>query len=101
MSDTRDFVWNSLERDEIKDYWSEVETRAEEIIEPTIGVHQNGEVLFSWDLNDYYYFEVLFFEDSSIETFWANSDEATSGHFLPSSTEEAAMWTIEQFQHVR
>lgn len=99
MSDTRDFVWNSLERDEIKDYWSEVETRAEEIIEPTIGVHQNGEVLFSWDIGEYY-FEVLFFEDSSIETFWANSDEATSGHFLPGSTEEAAMWTIEQFQHV-
>ena len=99
-SDTKDFVWNSLERSEIRNYWSEVENRAEEIIEPTIGVHQNGEVLFSWDLNDYY-FEVLFFEDSSIETFWANSDEATSGRFLPSSTEEAAMWTIEQFQHVK
>ena len=94
MNDTRDFVWDSLERPEIDDYWSEVEDRAEEIIEPTVGVHQNGEVLFSWDLSDYY-FEVLFSGDS-IEAF--REDMNTSTSVLPSSPKQAAKWTIEQFQ---
>lgn len=95
MSDTREFIDSSLENAEVDEYWSEVERWADEVIKPTVGVHQNGEVLFSWDLNDYY-FEVLFSE--GIEAFWKTP--SSSAHFLPNSTEQAATWTIEQFQHV-
>jgi len=97
MGDARDFIENEIERPEIDDYWTEVESRSDEIIKPTVGVHQNGEMLFSWNFEDYY-FEVLFF-DSSIEAFW--KDKFSSAHFLPNSTELAARWTIKQFQRAQ
>ena len=83
-----------------KGYWSEVESRADDIIKPTVGLDHQGELLFSWELGEYY-FEVEF-RKSGIEGFWeiGNINEDTDyGGVDFSDASAAADWTIEHFNN--
>lgn len=83
-----------------KRYWSEVESGADEIIKPTVGLDHQGELLFSWDLGEYY-FEVEF-RKSGIEGFWEigniNEDTDYGGVDFP-DVSAAVEWTIEHFNN--
>ena len=109
MNETRKFI-NDLRNvgpvvgKKIDHYWTEVEKkRGEDLIEPTIGVDENGEVLFSWELGDYY-FEVEFRVSAAIEGFWESGDvdeQNQYGGTKLSGPEEAAEWTAQQLSNVQ
>lgn len=117
MNDTREFI-NDLRHigpvveKKIDYYWTEVEKRVEDdhLIDPTVGVNESGDVLFSWELGGYY-FEVEFLASVSIEGFWEDGpplpkeeledEENDYGGRSFDGPEEAAKWTVQQFANVQ